>query len=224
MRFLGLGLLVLFSACSVADAKLYMCVDERGRKTFQDVTCNGKADPVELQKIENLAEDKRHAAIRAKQTKELSEKYAQESRVKQYLQSLNSSLKSSSGYDKDSKVLCSKQWTKRGVLDSNMYRYCIKGHSDSYYELRDLDRSVNEQPFYVDYAYPYCSKRWTKRGVVDVTMLLHCLNQEVEGVEDVNFYRKKYGSVTSSVINRAMGRYGSWNMVAYTIKQSLGLD
>ena len=51
-------------------------------------------------------------------------------------------------------------------------------------------------------------------------MMVHCLNQELEGMKDFIYYRKKYGKYDVNIIShKALKRFKSWNMVAYKIKQ-----
>lgn len=208
----------------MAGEKYYVCIDDQGRKSFQSDTCDGKADPVELKKAEDLVEERRRAALDHKKSAEERRQRAEDVKKERLESDLRSSIKSRDEYKKDSAVLCSNQWTKRGSLDLDMYAYCIKGHAESYEKLVRVDRMANMQNFYVNYAYPYCEKAWTKRGVVDVSMLVHCLKKEIEGVKDVQFYREKYGDAVDVVAGQALEQYGSWNMVAYSVKKALGLD
>lgn len=129
-------------------------------------------------------------------------------------------LKPKSKYKSDAKILCTKDWTKRGQLDQRMFDHCMEGQMEGYEKVKELHGYI-DQKFYSDTAYPYCTKRWTKRDIVNSRMLAHCLEQEVEGIQDVMFYRKQYGEdKVNQIVGRALGRYGSWNMAAYTVERA----
>lgn len=130
-------------------------------------------------------------------------------------------LKSSRSYMNDASSICSEKWTKRGVRNDRMYRYCMGEQREGYDDLVLLAKTHAKKDFFIERSWPYCSDRWTKRGVVDSRMLVHCLNEEVEGVRDVNYYGEKYGDSIYDIAGRALERYGSWNMAAYMVKQSL---
>ncbi len=130
-------------------------------------------------------------------------------------------LKSKGDYRTDSNQICEKNWTKRGELDKRMYDHCMEGQMEGYDKLKTLHEYV-DQDFYSETAYPYCSKKWTKRGIVDTRMLSHCLKQEVEGIKNVIYYRKQYGDEqVNKIAGRALSKYGSWNMAAYSVKKAI---
>lgn len=102
-----------------------------------------------------------------------------------------------------------------------MFDYCMKQQSEAYADLVSLDQYA-DKAFYRDTAFPYCDRQWTKRDVTDAVMLAHCLHQEVEGVKDVLYYRDKFGAAAVDPIsNRAIARFGSWNMAAHEVKQAV---
>ena len=130
-------------------------------------------------------------------------------------------LKSKEEYKSDSQQICVKNWTKRGELDRRMYNHCLEGQMDGYDKVKNLHQYA-DQDFYSNTAYPYCLKNWTKREVVDTRMLAHCLEKEVEGIKDVMYYRKQYGDeAVNKIVGRALSRYGSWNMAAYSVKKAI---
>ncbi|MBL4851899.1 MAG: hypothetical protein JKY90_06425 [Gammaproteobacteria bacterium] len=129
------------------------------------------------------------------------------------------SFKSKTEFQEDSRVLCKKQWTKRGKLDSRMYQYCIRQQKEAYSDLVSLDRYADQQ-FYSSISFPHCTKKWTKQSVSDARMLAYCLNQEVEGEKDIAYIRKKYGSKqVDGIVIEALRKFGSMNMAAYKVKQ-----
>ena len=129
-------------------------------------------------------------------------------------------LKSKENYKSDSQQICTKKWTKRGELDHKMYNYCIKYQMEGYERVKGL-HVYADQYFYSNVAYPYCINKWTKRGLVDTSMLAYCLENEIEGIQDVMYYRKRYDEAQiNKIVDRALSKYGSWNMVAYSVKQA----
>ncbi|RRS07221.1 hypothetical protein EAG18_18370 [Pseudoalteromonas sp. J010] len=130
-------------------------------------------------------------------------------------------LKSKDDYRNDSHQICVKKWTKRNELDRRMYNHCMEGQMEGYEKVKELHLYA-DQDFYSKTAYPYCIKNWTKRGVVDTRMLAHCLEKEVEGIKDVMYYRKQYGEEqVNKIVGRALSRYGSWNMAAYSVEKAI---
>lgn len=126
-------------------------------------------------------------------------------------------------YMNDSHQICVKEWSKRGKVDKRMYQYCLGQQKNKYKELKELDRKYSRKSFYSETAYPYCVGEWEKRGVINTQMLVYCLNEEIEGVRDVNYYGKEYSDGIYHIVDKALARYGSWNMAAYEVKISLGL-
>jgi hypothetical protein len=131
-------------------------------------------------------------------------------------------IKSRADYSSDSQGICKEKWTKRGVLDSRMFNYCMRQQSEAYEDLRSLQKKYSTQKFYSEVAFPYCDSQWTKRGITDTRMLVYCLEHEVEGMKDVDNFRKQYGHErVNRIVADALGRYGSWKMVAYSLNREL---
>ncbi len=135
--------------------------------------------------------------------------------------SVSLQLKSKADYTSDSNLICARNWTKRGELDQRMYDHCMEGQMEGYDKLKTLHAFIGEE-FYSKTAYPHCVKNWSKRGVVDTRMLSHCLDQEVESVKDLQYYREQYDAEqVNKIANRALYKYGSWKMTAYSVKQAI---
>jgi hypothetical protein len=131
------------------------------------------------------------------------------------------SIKSKAEYSSDSQRICKDKWTKRGELDSRMFDYCMKQKAEAYEQLRSLQKYSNQR-FYSEVAFPYCNSEWTKRGVTDTRMLVYCLENEIEGIKDVEYFRKQYGDdKVNRIVAEALSRYGSWRMVAYSLRKEL---
>lgn len=129
-----------------------------------------------------------------------------------------SGLKVFEEYKSDAEAICKATWTKRGVLNFDMYWHCFKEQDEAYTELVTLQR-FDKEDFYSRISFPYCNVKWTKRGITDVRMLVYCLNQEVEGYEDIAYYRKQYNSeLVDRITDKAIKQFGSWNMAAYKVK------
>ena len=51
-------------------------------------------------------------------------------------------------------------------------------------------------------------------------MMAHCLNQEVEGIKDIMYYRQQYGEdKVNQIVGQALANFNSWNMAAYKVRQ-----
>jgi hypothetical protein len=133
----------------------------------------------------------------------------------------STNVKSEREYYSDSQKVCADKWTKRGVLDAEMYAYCMGLEVDSIHKLEYLNRQYSDKVFYSDISFPYCYNGWTTRGISDATMIAYCLDQEIEGIKDVEYYRGKYGKdKVNTIVQGALQRHKSWNMAAYEVKNA----
>lgn len=122
---------------------------------------------------------------------------------------------------KDAEIYCRYDHTKRGVLDSRMYEYCLSTQREWTDKILHLN-STHKEGSYVDYAYPYCYADGTKRGISNPTLVLFCLELEVDAVEDILYYSNKFGrDRVFNIVNRSMSEKPSWNSARYKVKDLL---
>lgn len=87
---------------------------------------------------------------------------------------------------------CKEEWTKRGVLDTNMYNYCMNQEHEGYLNLVSLARKYSNQSW-IQNALNYSIKEWTNRGVRQDRMVHYELNKITEGYEDLVYMSKQPG-------------------------------
>lgn len=87
-------------------------------------------------------------------------------------------------------VLCNEEWTKRGVLDQNMYQFCMKTQREGYESLKSLVSKYASQQW-LQAAIDYSIEEWTKRDVTNFSMVHFTLNQITEGYEDIIYLSKQ---------------------------------
>lgn len=114
---------------------------------------------------------------------------------------------------------CKEEWTKRGVLDERMYRYCREQESEGYRDLVSLANKYKSQKWIQD-AVDYSINEWTKRGVRQDRMVNHSLKQITEGYEDLMYMSKQPGW-NNARYQKCLGEWGiQFNMVVYCYKQN----
>lgn len=111
-------------------------------------------------------------------------------------------------------TLCTGEWTKRGVLDQNMFSFCMRRQTDGYLSLVNLANKYNNRPW-IQAAVNHSINNWTKRGARDDRMVYYTLNKMIDGFEDLAYMSKQPGW------NQAKhdGCYAKWgvqfDMVSY---------
>lgn len=134
------------------------------------------------------------------------------------VQAEDSLEKSRAQFMEDGHNLCDQKWRRRGVLDQEMYNYCMRIKQESYEELVHLKPLADTD--YARSSYPYCFEKWTDRGLSDTRMIAYCLRNEIEAVKDVRYYYDKYDSDTVQRLTiQAIENSGSWETAAYKVRQ-----
>jgi hypothetical protein len=90
----------------------------------------------------------------------------------------------------NSEMYCEKQWTKRGELDQEMYKYCLDKEEKGYQEALILINKYKDQPW-IQSLIDFSVKEWTKREIRQDSMVQHSLNKNIEGWEDMNYEAKQ---------------------------------
>jgi hypothetical protein len=88
------------------------------------------------------------------------------------------------------RTLCTEEWTKRGVLNDEMFDYCMDKQHEGYQELVVQVAKYGDKPW----AQPlldYLINKWTKRGARNDEMLAYSFHEETEGWEDVEYAKRQ---------------------------------
>ena len=115
--------------------------------------------------------------------------------------------------------LCKETWTKRGVLDQDMYDYCMDSQSDSWIDLKYLLNQSKDIPG-LNNILQYAINQWYKNDGWE--MVLYEVNQQKEGYLDVEYLMSNGGS--EDLLQNCKGQWLSkaepqWNMVIYCLEQ-----
>jgi len=113
--------------------------------------------------------------------------------------------------------LCKEKWTKRGVLDENMYNYCMTIQEEGYEEASAIYNEYKSQEW-IDEVAKFSLEKWTKKGITDYSMFAYALNTQKEGFLDL-MYEIEQKSVTRSSIQKCTNEwYPQYSMIVYCLK------
>jgi hypothetical protein len=90
--------------------------------------------------------------------------------------------------------LCTEKWSKRGVLDQNMFNYCMNRKTDSYGDLNYLLGQSGDIPGLGDIL-QYGINEWNEDEGWD--MVLYEVKQQIEGYLDVEYLMSTGTSASS---------------------------
>ena len=115
--------------------------------------------------------------------------------------------------------LCKETWTKRGVLDQDMYDYCMDSQSDSWIDLKYLLNQSKDIPG-LNNILQYAINQWYKNDGWE--MVLYEVNQQKEGYLDVEYLMSNGGS--EDLLQNCKEQWLSkaepqWDMVIYCLEQ-----
>jgi TPR repeat protein len=93
--------------------------------------------------------------------------------------------------DKDMQdAYCKKHWTKRDVLDEQMYRYCMTEQDIGYYKLMKLAKANSSAPWIQD-VIDHIFKDYTSGGLRNDVMVAFSLGEQLDACDDLVFASKK---------------------------------
>ncbi len=116
---------------------------------------------------------------------------------------------------------CHQEWEKRGVLNQEMYRYCIRTEKQAH---ADLVALVKKHPDlkWIDALLPIIWSEWTKRGLTQYTMVRHEVDREIEGYLDLQYERGKRGydaAKMTTCIAEWRSHANPWTMAEHCYKK-----
>jgi len=88
---------------------------------------------------------------------------------------------------------CRAKWTKLGVLQQDMYDYCVGQDLDGQKEIEFFQLQYSNNSWFSKFAYPACDQKWTKEGVKQLDMIAYCLKQEKDGIDELNYTKQQSG-------------------------------
>lgn len=81
---------------------------------------------------------------------------------------------------------CTEEWTKRGVLDQDMYAYCMRHLNDAYNKLATEAEKYKSLPWLQDVVNDAVSE-WTKRGMRDDEMVAYTVHGQIDAYLDLQY-------------------------------------
>jgi hypothetical protein len=121
---------------------------------------------------------------------------------------------------------CTEKWTKRGVLDSQMFDYCMRRQIEGDRTLADLAEKYPSLPR-MQQVIDEAIKKWTKRGLRDEAMVAYEVSHQVDAYLDV-VYASKQGKFKSDVLAQCSAKWQvhapDWVMTLYCYKLATGTD
>jgi hypothetical protein len=103
-------------------------------------------------------------------------------------------------------ALCRDKWTKRGVLNQEMFDYCIKAQKEGYSKFHELAEKYKDEQWIQTLVNQDVDK-WTKRGIREDTMVAFELDQQLDAFEDLVYFSKQQG-FDKAKFDSCYNRYG----------------
>jgi hypothetical protein len=114
--------------------------------------------------------------------------------------------------------LCKDKWTKRGVLDERMFKYCSKQAADGYREALEIYKEY-ENSVWIQDVVNFSLSEWTKGGSTDYNMFGYEMKKNKEGFLDLE-YEINQKNVTEAGVRKCSDKwYPSFNMIVYCLKK-----
>jgi hypothetical protein len=122
--------------------------------------------------------------------------------------------------------LCVEQWTKRGVLDNEMYRYCVAKENEGYAQLvAEINANrVKDYPW-LSGVVNTAVQKWTKRNARQDSMVAYEIHNQLDAFLNVVFAARQPG-YQQQQMERCYAQWNrmsvDWTMVEYCYKQATG--
>lgn len=116
---------------------------------------------------------------------------------------------------------CRSEWTRLGILDHNMYDYCVKRDLDGLKKIEFFQAQYSKTKWFMDFAYPGCEQHWTRLGVKQFQMIAYCLEREKDGIDELNYESQQVGydhELASLCFRKWQGNDTPFSMTAYCYK------
>jgi uncharacterized protein YecT (DUF1311 family) len=124
------------------------------------------------------------------------------------------------------KQFCSEEWTKRGVLNFEMFNYCMSQQAEADSTLAQLVAQHSAMPW-MQRAVDVAIAEWTKRGMRNEQMVAYEVSQQVDAYLDI-VYASKQSGFQSDVLSRCSAeeqrKAPNWRMTLYCYKRATGAD
>ena len=120
---------------------------------------------------------------------------------------------------------CTDKWTKRGVLDGDMFSYCMEGQTEGYGKSLELYNKYSniERVELIDEVVSFALKKWAKRNEYQMDMVAYEIEQQGEAYLNVA-YELSTGNVNPEQLETCKSKWiegdkPDWSMVEYCLNK-----
>jgi hypothetical protein len=124
------------------------------------------------------------------------------------------------------KAYCTEHWTRRGVLDSSMFSYCLKKNEKGYHNALALynkyryDKPVEK----IDGVVAFALKEWVTRNKYQMNMVAHEIKKQGEAYLDFS-YELSTGGIDSQTAENCKSKWltdgePQWHRVKICVKSA----
>jgi hypothetical protein len=126
--------------------------------------------------------------------------------------------------DAKAEAFCVETWTKRGVLDKDMFSYCMDQQRNGYLDAEDQFRKYSGIVPNLDSIVSFAEEKWLRNREYQYSMFAYEFKQQGEAFLDVA-YDYKAKKFSEEDMNQCLSKWISdrapqWTMVAYCLKQN----
>ena len=122
-------------------------------------------------------------------------------------------------------AFCKDKWTKRGVLDGNMFSFCMEKQTDGYGDALELYNKYSniERVELIDEVVGFAMKKWLKRKEYQMNMVAYEIEKQGEAYLNVA-YEVNAGNVDAQKLDACKSKWlrqgePQWTMVEYCLEQ-----
>jgi hypothetical protein len=116
------------------------------------------------------------------------------------------------------KAYCAAEWTKRGVLDQEMFDSCVRDEREGHDRMVRVVAKYDDKPW----AQPlldYVVHEWTKKGIRQDEMVAYDMEREADAYEDLVYETKQPSYDNAKMITCYADSGIQFTMLRYCYKQ-----
>ena len=120
-------------------------------------------------------------------------------------------------------MFCSEEWTKRGVLDRQMFGYCIRQQNEGYEKLT-FETNQNKQLSWLQAVIDTAVDNWTKKGARQDAMVAYEVHRQIDAFRDMvylNNQPKFQNRYFENCAEKWTKKSIDWTMVSYCYKHAI---
>ena len=123
--------------------------------------------------------------------------------------------------------LCTEEWTKRGVLDSEMFDSCMRDQAEGDRKLDDFVTKYSSLPW-MQAVVDAAAKKWIKRGMRNEEMVAYQVGQQIDAYLDIKYASGQKGYKPDALAQCEAKWWSSdspdWEMTWFCYKEATGTN